>query len=56
LPAAQYKGRSSKVTAPSDSICALQLASPEKPRRGIFLLCYLRGPAGIIVALAEQIG
>ena len=22
----------------------------------IFLLCYLRGPAGIIVALAEQIG
>ena len=23
---------------------------------GIFLLCYLRGPAGIIVALAEQIG
>ena len=24
--------------------------------REIFLLCYLRGPAGIIVALAEQIG
>jgi len=23
---------------------------------GIFLLCYLRGPAGIIVALAEHIG
>jgi len=23
---------------------------------GIFLLCYVRGPAGIIVALAEQIG
>lgn len=22
----------------------------------VFLLCYLRGPAGIIVALAEQIG
>ena len=22
----------------------------------LFLLCYLRGPAGIIVALAEQIG
>jgi hypothetical protein len=22
----------------------------------IYLLCYLRGPAGIIVALAEQIG
>jgi predicted enzyme related to lactoylglutathione lyase len=22
----------------------------------IFLLCYLRGPAGIIVALAEQLG
>ena len=22
----------------------------------IFRLCYLRGPAGIIVALAEQIG
>ena len=22
----------------------------------IFLLCYLRGPAGVIVALAEQIG
>ena len=22
----------------------------------IFLLCYLRGPSGIIVALAEQIG
>jgi len=24
--------------------------------KNIFLLCYLRGPAGIIVALAEQIG
>jgi predicted enzyme related to lactoylglutathione lyase len=23
---------------------------------GIYRLCYLRGPAGIIVALAEQIG
>ena len=23
---------------------------------GVFLLCYIRGPAGIIVALAEQIG
>ena len=22
----------------------------------LYLLCYLRGPAGIIVALAEQIG
>jgi len=33
LPAAQYKSRSSKITAQSDSICALQLTRPEKPRR-----------------------
>jgi hypothetical protein len=40
------------------------VAPPARPRRrllgevyeSIFLLCYLRGPAGIIVALAEQIG
>jgi hypothetical protein len=47
----------------------LYRADPEQPGRSstdpapaapdlenTFLLCYLRGPAGIIVALAEQIG
>jgi hypothetical protein len=51
-------------TAPA-SISTLRHAVNGNPYRpnaevaqyeNIYLLCYLRGPAGIIVALAEQIG
>jgi hypothetical protein len=33
-----------------------ELLGEEAQYESIFRLCYLRGPAGIIVALAEQIG
>jgi catechol 2,3-dioxygenase-like lactoylglutathione lyase family enzyme len=33
-----------------------ELLGEVAPYENTFLLCYLRGPAGIIVALAEQIG
>ena len=44
-----------------DTVARLRAHGAELPGevaqyQGIFLLCYLRGPAGIIVALAEKIG
>jgi hypothetical protein len=46
-------GEQARSRAQIDQFCA---PSAEIPAESIFLLCYLRGPAGLIVALAELIG
>jgi predicted enzyme related to lactoylglutathione lyase len=63
-PAAQHAGPASRQFAVDDiddTIARLRAHGAEllgevAQYESIFRLCYLRGPAGIIVALAEQIG
>ena len=63
-----YRGGSARIlpdrtrhSASHDTVARLRAHGAEilgeiAQFESIFLLCYLRGPAGIIVALAEQIG
>jgi hypothetical protein len=53
--------RQSETHASPDIVARLrahgaELLGEAAQYESIFLLCYLRGPAGIIVAVAEQIG